>query len=198
MKWFGRKQRRDRGPYTPQARALNWATFLTEAEARLRKIGVPESAWSSQEAFESFLRTGTAPTGQRWERKGDEAERELRELTWAYRDRTKQRFGASFQENDDEGVGAWTAAEILRELAKSSRWGANEQPLDLKAIADVLASLPIFSANMKREDTLLLRFLRPLTDAESERLLSALGYDPHDEAPFVPGDPRLSAYCWWD
>ncbi|MBK9967777.1 MAG: hypothetical protein IPP07_24030 [Holophagales bacterium] len=48
---------------------------------------------------------------------------------------------------------------------------------------------------MKGNDTMIIRFLRPLLDDEAEVLLRVAHAE---ESPFTPGDPRLEAFLWWD
>lgn len=196
--WFRKKRRRERGPYTPQALALNWKIFCDDHRLALSQLNVPDRALVSQDAFESFLRLGMADDGVSWQPATDEASDRLRHLTWRYRERTKRRFGPSFLESGHRSS-RLDSSELSSILQTSSRWGANDQPEDPQVLAGVLASLPVYSAEMRREDTLVVRFLRPLVSDEVRLLLSAAGYsESEEESPFPKDEPPLEAVLWWD
>jgi len=92
----------------------------------------------------------------------------------------------------------WTFDKILFELNKSNRWGVNDQPVDPGLVANVIVELPILSVNMKKQDTLILKFTRPLSEDEANKLRRAVDLDPeHEDDPF-PDGPKLEALCWWD
>lgn len=196
MVWFKKKDKRPRGPDTPQARALNWRIFLEEAEPALRAIGIPAAAWATQETFVEFMETGAVSPGERWVPRPEDRDR-FRDLVWLYRDRMKLRFGASFIEMNEE-ASRLTEQQILRELRKSELWGTNEQPEDVQALARALAMLPLYRVQMKTATNLSLRFLRPLTDSESRMLAAAAGVVGEEEDIFVAGQPKLEASVWWD
>ncbi len=193
MIWsFRKKPRRPRGPDTPQARSLLWDVFRREEQQRAATLGLPESAWASQDSFERFLTKGFLETSESW--MGDQRQTlAFRLLVWRYRESTKRRFGAAFLEKDEEP--RLSKTQILSEMRRSDRWGVNEQPGDPDSFAQELARLPVFSVTMKGNDTMIIRFLRPLLDDEAEVLLRVAHAE---ESPFTPGDPRLEAFLWWD
>lgn len=193
MIWPFRKNRRPRGPDTPQARELLWSIFRGDEQQGSGALGVPESVWASQEAFERFLKTGLREEDGQWI--GDPRQREdLRNLAWRYREATKRRFGAAFIERE-EGEKRLAKEAILAELQNSDRWGINDQPGNPAELAQQLSELPVFTVAMRRDDTLVVRFLRPLSEEEANLLAKAARTD---ESPFQQGEPRLEAFCWWD
>lgn len=95
----------------------------------------------------------------------------------------------------EEGEQRLAKETILAELRKSARWGINDQPVDPARLAQQLSELPVFTVSMRSDDTLVVRFLRPLSEEEAAFLMKVARTG---ETPFQSGEPRLEAFCWWD
>lgn len=154
-------------------------------------LHIPEIVLNDQVAFEEFLRVGyvsdldTLRTSE-----------QIRALTWRYRLRTKRRFGPTFLEHDPGAVSRISRDELLELLTRGSTlWGTNEQPANVESFAAYLSTLPIYTATMPKRDTLVLTFLRPLTNEESEHLIHEAR---QEQSPFIANEPHLEAHLWWD
>ncbi len=89
--------------------------------------------------------------------------------------------------------------EILEELQSSDRWGINGQPSQPEEVARMLSRLPVDAVQMKRADTLVVRFTRPLRDAEADLFRGGVNLlSKFEEDPFSPDTPKVEALCWWD
>ena len=95
---------------------------------------------------------------------------------------------------DPEGP-ALASETILEELQKSDRWGINAQPVDPEPLAEFLAKTRSVFVQMKGDDTCIVKFDRPLTDAEKKLLVEIA---QQDLSPFHESGPVLDVLLWWD